>query len=854
MRLTRLFFALVFAIALGPPVIAQSTSGPFTISSGTSACATISVTAQSSVVVKVSGTFSMTLQPEVSVRGQTPDNTVVTPSSSTSGTKQSTITGAGSYSSAVGSYDTFLVCVTSYVSGTATIILNASPATNAGLFVGGGAASSVPFSGVTAAINTNALQEGSGGSIVQNGVGQIFGTGAELFGGVPYPVAAITSTSGGSLGGSGFNFQITYNTAAGETYPSATISLNMSTCSGGACQVTITGPSSLPAGVTGYTAYDCNSSSTCTPLKQAASSPCVNLGAGVNCLVTVAGAGAGVPTSNTAWIQPPNVQTNTCPPGVIPLSFVQDSSLNYQTAAGVDEFSDTTNGPNAPGGWLTFCRRVVISDTQASPPTFKNSLFLINHLYSSTNPNTVLTNQDLALGIFAFNPTNDAAAHYAEEGIQSEVDLNGTPTFSAHIDGEVTSGSFQTRDNHTNAIASGPALGVNAVRATINRAGTGSMGGCPNGNCWIGVQATSFNNNASASSGNFAGVVVTVDDAAGGSGAQGRGVHIIAPGASRFTGLNYGLDVQNYGTNALDANIFSESSTSTAGKNYFVGAEIFGSGNNNPSQGSWWTTSWLGHGSISTVGSLGSSAQLGTPPAPTLSTTGTPGSTSYTYAVVAVDGNGNASPGPTTTKATGNATLGAGNNITVQWASNSVPGTDHYLVYRTASGGTPSTTGVIGTIVMCPPDPAGGNGLGCGGTITFTDSGLAGDSSTIPPANTTASVKGFKPTTLTNCAASGTAASPSVVACGSASAGTIYCDIAASAGTCTVNTTAVTTNSEIHIQPNGADGTLLSKTCNTAPSVVPFALLASKSNGTSFTINMPTGTTNGFCFEYTITN
>jgi hypothetical protein len=143
MRRTQLLLFSLFLIALGPPCFspllqAQSKAGPFTINSSTSPCAKIGVTAQSSVVVKVSGTFSATLQPEVSIQGQPPDNAAVTPSTSTSGTKQSTITAAGSYSGAVGAYDTFLVCVTSYASGTATIYLDASPAINAGLFGGGG--------------------------------------------------------------------------------------------------------------------------------------------------------------------------------------------------------------------------------------------------------------------------------------------------------------------------------------------------------------------------------------------------------------------------------------------------------------------------------------------------------------------------------------------------------------------------------------------------------------------------------------------------------------------------------------------------------------------------------------------
>ena len=107
-----------------------------------------------------------------------------------------------------------------------------------------------------------------------------------------------------------------------------------------------------------------------------------------------------------------------------------------------------------------------------------------------------------------------------------------------------------------------------------------------------------------------------------------------------------------------------------------------------------------------------------------------------------------------------------------------------------------------------------------------------------------------------SCAASGTAANPSVVSCSAANAGIVYCDVAASAGTCTINTTAVTVNSLVMITPSGAtaDGTILSKTCNTATTFAAVPILAAKVAATSFTINMPTVVTNGACFEYRIVN
>lgn len=111
--------------------------------------------------------------------------------------------------------------------------------------------------------------------------------------------------------------------------------------------------------------------------------------------------------------------------------------------------------------------------------------------------------------------------------------------------------------------------------------------------------------------------------------------------------------------------------------------------------------------------------------------------------------------------------------------------------------------------------------------------------------------------TATNCAANGTAANPSVVTCGTAAAGMFSCSATATGGTCTVNTTRVTANSEISITQDAADGgaSQLNVTCNTANVLSTSApLLAAKVAGTSFTINLGTVTTNPACFEYRIEN
>ncbi len=123
--------------------------------------------------------------------------------------------------------------------------------------------------------------------------------------------------------------------------------------------------------------------------------------------------------------------------------------------------------------------------------------------------------------------------------------------------------------------------------------------------------------------------------------------------------------------------------------------------------------------SLTVQGSV-KTAPLPTPTAPTLTTSGTAGSTSYSYVVTALDGSGETTGSTTATIATGNATLTSTNRINISIPA--VGGAIQYKVYRTASGGTPSTTGLIGT-------------FGAGATIT--DTGLAGGGGNAPGTNTT---------------------------------------------------------------------------------------------------------------------
>ena len=79
--------------------------------------------------------------------------------------------------------------------------------------------------------------------------------------------------------------------------------------------------------------------------------------------------------------------------------------------------------------------------------------------------------------------------------------------------------------------------------------------------------------------------------------------------------------------------------------------------------------------------------------------------------------------------------------------------------------------------------------------------------------------------------------------------------IAAATTSVVVNTTAVTANSQIIIQPDSSLGTKLGVTCNTSLATVIGPVVTARTAATSFTVSI-TGTlvTNPACYSYTITN
>jgi len=111
-------------------------------------------------------------------------------------------------------------------------------------------------------------------------------------------------------------------------------------------------------------------------------------------------------------------------------------------------------------------------------------------------------------------------------------------------------------------------------------------------------------------------------------------------------------------------------------------------------------------------------AALATPGSITVTPLGTTGAATWTYKLVAINATGTTEAGAASSTTTGNATLDGTNYNRLTWTA--VAGATGYWIYRTASGGTPASTGRI--VVL-------------GAVTTYDDQGATGDSATAPVSN-----------------------------------------------------------------------------------------------------------------------
>ena len=163
---------------------------------------------------------------------------------------------------------------------------------------------------------------------------------------------------------------------------------------------------------------------------------------------------------------------------------------------------------------------------------------------------------------------------------------------------------------------------------------------------------------------------------------------------------------------------------------------------------------------------------------PTAVYTGTAGAVTRIYKVIGRAGNLQCPAAASVSVASGHATLSEAKYITITWVP--VPGYTWYDIYRTsAGGGSPSSTGLIGT------QEAGFQSANVTTpTMTFVDNGIVADGSTAPTVNTTGGYVGdINVYGNINVIALSTPAAPKVTSVGTAGTGTAGYKIAARCGT-----------------------------------------------------------------------
>jgi hypothetical protein len=174
-------------------------------------------------------------------------------------------------------------------------------------------------------------------------------------------------------------------------------------------------------------------------------------------------------------------------------------------------------------------------------------------------------------------------------------------------------------------------------------------------------------------------------------------------------------------------------------------------------------------------------AQLSTPAAPSgVTPVGAAGGTTYTYAIVAFGQTGNTAGSSTLSTASGNAALSVSNYNLIQWVPTASIGANRWCIWRTVGGATQGNIGCVNAVGTSTNSQNAD-------TYFFKDTGLAGDSSSLPTTNTTGQV--IAPTLNTTDGTFGSKQTATTAACET------------SFGATTLSTIATTTNTGLNCLP-----------------------------------------------------
>lgn len=599
----------------------------------------------------------------------------------------------------------------------------------------GGGGSTPAFSGITSGTNTSAaMVVGSGASLSLSGTGQIMSNSSWVADSMPgVPVLTCSNAGGSIVNNHTIYVRITFTTSLGESLagPESSIATTTPNCGtlANTNTITVTAPT-LPSGVLSYTVYSSDNTALAEK-KQTASSNCVNLGSGVNCVITVGGAGSSVPSTNTAWLNAPSGTVNTrCPLGSAVNSWTQNASGSWDEFSAIDAQTVT---PPLVAGHQTFCFAPLYFNDSGTAPFggVKNAAFSIFHVPGATGDGTASGSTFIspAFGFIYNNTTSPSGSAAMEQhlGIYGEVDLGNNSTSCSPVGGESCASAIRgvfsdVRTSGTLSVGQ-PISGVTGV-SFRNNAISAPVGSCQP--CYTGVRGEFYNLNAANLASVYnAGVLGEISD--GAAAPAGIAWSFYANMITRFSSQNGGLYISSAFSNANDYAIRSDATA----KSHFSGdmnlQTVSAGGGGLPVTGG-----------ITLLSGLQSNQLANTAPAGiSVINVGSAGSTAYTYKVYAKDPTGAGVPINTTLNtATGNATLNGTNfnRVTFNNANFCALGITSFDVYRTASSGTPSTTGKIGNFAIT--DCTGFFGV----QQKFDDTGLSADGNAFPAGNTSGGV------------------------------------------------------------------------------------------------------------------